>query len=85
MLKTHVQTNITVEGEGPFPIDMLRYDNCTPATEVDARKISRSLGLDAWEKPMQVNLYRFSIEGQRATAARWEGFAWTIVSDSGTP
>lgn len=83
MPKTHVRTAITVEGKGAFPIDMLRYDDCTPAREIDAGKISRSVDLVAWKDPVQVNLHRFSVDGKRATAARWESFGWTVVADSG--
>ncbi len=84
MPNTHVQTDITVEGRGPFPIDMLRYDDCTPATQVDAGKISRSVDMTARKEPVQVNLHRFSVDGTRATAARWASFGWTVVADSGT-
>jgi len=32
-----------IEGKGPFPLDMLRYDSCCPSTEVDACAIEKTI------------------------------------------
>mgnify|MGYP001613391845 CR=1 FL=1 len=83
MAKTHLRTEITVQGKGPFPIDMLRYDDCTPATEVNARHIQRSYEREAWKEATQIELHRFSFDGRKATTARWASFGWKVIADSG--
>lgn len=34
--------SITITGRGSFPLDMLRYDRCFPASEIDANAIART-------------------------------------------
>lgn len=61
----------------PFPIDMLRYDNCTPDTEQDSLKISSTFdAVNASEKIVKVTMRtndRFV-----PTIGRWESFGWKI-------
>ena len=67
----------TVEGSGEFPLDMLRYDRCWPATQNDAIQINAHMGRRT------VTL----ATGQRSTAsyptvARWESFLWRVQGRS---
>jgi hypothetical protein len=63
-----------VEGVGDFPFDMLRYDNCWPATEADAYKLLARQGKDR-ARPRIVML-----RGLRPpTVGRWESFSWKVV------
>lgn len=73
------RTDVTVEGRGEFPLDMLRYDSCVPQSQTDAFTMTQEGDL------RRVKLHRFSIEGRRATAARWESFRWRVVQDTGRP
>jgi hypothetical protein len=57
-----------VEGEGDFPIDMLRYDKCWPATERDSHVI-------AYKNRRTVELR--SLTG--STDRRWASFGWRVV------
>ena len=54
-----------VEGDGKFPIDMLRYDSCWPHSSIDVdafnRKGRRTITLASYSAP---------------TIARWESFGW---------
>lgn len=59
-----------VEGSGPFPLDMLRYDKAFPRTEQDANvaqgsRIRRSVTL-------------LSSSLSAPTHARWESFGWKV-------
>ena len=74
---------LVVEGRRPFPIDMLRYDNCVPASESDAHAIERSVE-DFSKDPIRVNLRRFAVNGDPSAhvhaAMRWGSFGWTVVT-----
>lgn len=55
-----------VRGRGHFPLDMLRYDECWPATGEDAAKMD--------EKDLRtIQLATIT----RPTKARWSSFPWT--------
>lgn len=72
--KIHL-TILRVEGSGEFPIDMLRYDSCCPATEADSGTIERQ------DERRVVKLRRFSRAGAPATAARWQSRGWKVLSE----
>jgi hypothetical protein len=61
-----------VEGNGVFPVDMLRYDTCWPASERDSYLL---LG----EHHRRVKLV-YRDEGPGPTPKRWESFGWRVVS-----
>lgn len=73
-----------VRGRGEFPIDMLRYDSCVPATEKDVMRMLNTLyGSDVYvEGPINrdVKLRRFYPVGGTAapTVARWVSFGWEV-------
>lgn len=67
----------TPRGVGrPFPIDMLRYDGCRPATEADSNKITASI-TDRNVESVELNRY---IAGKKEapTYERWHSFGWNI-------
>jgi hypothetical protein len=69
----------TVEGRGQFPVDMLRYDCCWPASEAhDSPAIALTLNDgDAYFKPRRVVL---STHYDNApTIGRWKSFTWVVV------
>jgi len=66
----------TVEGRIPFPIDMLRYDLCRPATESDSNMIEVTFRVNTGS-PNRVNLKGL----KPPTAARWNSFGWRLVED----
>jgi len=70
---------VTVQGAGDIPIDMLRYDRCTPEHETDSGLIARSFFPSAFspgEKNTQINLLYVDRE---PTEGRWKSFGWEIV------
>ncbi len=73
------RTRVTVEGVGQFPLDMLRYDDCVPQTELEVAHLAR------WthDQLRCVQLYRYSYDALPATAARWASIGWKVVSDEG--
>lgn len=71
-------TTIVVEGSGDFPFDMLRYDQCYPASERDSY-------LMGYGHKRQVTLTRSSVNAMPPTYRRWASFLWEVVSVDGLP
>jgi hypothetical protein len=72
----------TVEGNGRFPTDMLRYDRCWPASEKDSNLISFTndlqvfdIGIETYRKNRKITLK--GLIGP--TIARWASFGWAVV------
>lgn len=79
---------VVVEPTNPrraFPLDMLRYATCVPATESDSKAIEWSVeggSNSIWAR--RVVLRRFTRDGDdvdvdRAGDHRWRSFGWEIV------
>ncbi len=63
----------------PFPIDMLRYDACFPATEESSNEIILSL-----HENTGAIVFRVTLEFRRVpTFVRWQSFGWKELK-SGT-
>ena len=76
-----------ISGTGGFPIDMLRYDNCIPASEEDAHTIERVCNPMLWgEEPtwtVQVKKYS-DLKGHGYwTEGRWNSFGCTLEETAG--
>ncbi len=76
---THPCTVIEVTGRGPFPLDMLRYDQCAPvnneavmAMEPEWLEDGRP---DRHRTLKVVRLNCYAVGGP--TEARWRSFNWT--------
>jgi hypothetical protein len=80
------KVRFTVKGNGEFPQDMLRYDNCVAATPEDEAKIDWSYE-DEFPEGGEHGLYRrevnliatFAHKWQEPTKDRWESFDWKIA------
>lgn len=72
-----------VQGNGHFPIDMLRYDRCTPEQQTDVGTIE-FLNRDGFSiEARNVRLVRFvHVKSDVPTADRWKSFGWKVVSES---
>lgn len=73
-------TTVVVEGVGMFPVDMLRYDNCVPATGEDVAKIEDCVRGGGTRDRTRITLRRYSQNKGRPTSARWSSFLWSVVS-----
>lgn len=65
----------TVVGNGPFPLDMLRYDSCWPKTQADVQVVYYS------HHEGRHTLDRRAVTlsgGQRPTEARWASFGYKV-------
>ena len=60
----------TVQGSKDFPLDMLRYDACYPATSEDAINL-------AAKDSRKVTLISTMITDP--TAGRWNSFGWQVT------
>lgn len=75
----------TVEGQGPFPIDMLRYDQCWPKSEgEDTGVIEQSIRSRPPRQAPQGGWppYRVTLETDSESAptyGRWESFGWKVA------
>lgn len=84
---THAVIDIVVEARGnynPFPLDMLRYDNCVPATSEDASNILVSQhctmsGIQDPSKHIRIHLRRFTASTPAPTFARWHSMGWRVL------
>lgn len=87
-------TRFKVQGRSNFPLDMLRYDACYPASNSNPDAVSEiGLSLDIHYKMLyeqehkvdrifEVELVRQGSckEGCKPTVGRWESFGWTVVA-----
>ncbi len=77
------EKTIEVWGRLPFPMDMLRYDVCVPATGVDAARIEDSITrsnvfqIDP-DKPIRLRCFA-SNKRWVPTSKRWESFGWVAT------
>lgn len=60
-----------VTGTGNFPIDMLRYDACWPATESDAAHLQFEKG----RRTITLHTHNPSAP----TNGRWNSFLWNVA------
>lgn len=69
-----------VRGSFPFPIDMLRYDRCTPKSEADSNVITRSLEHQGTSEVFEVTVISDKeLKGWEPTVGRWKSFGWELV------
>lgn len=68
-----------VSGSGAFPLDMLRYDACWPATGEDAASMGITMRDDpeAYRKVRSIRILSHS----EPTLARWASFTWSVGLD----
>lgn len=79
MKKTTI--HFTVKGRGAFPIDMLRYDRCTPASETDSFVIRRSY--ESGGREFSVRIQRDGVgRSWKPCVERWRSFNWEVVENS---
>ena len=76
----HEFNYVVVLGEGSFPLDMLRYDSCVPATASQAHKLTD----DIMAAVRVVVLRRWNCQSDgrpQWETRRWASFGWTIIDD----
>lgn len=77
---------LTVTPQRPiveFPIEMLRYDSCIPATERDAHAIAASISGARRGPP--INLIRVSRTDALPSEGRWASFGWSVSETPEAP
>lgn len=72
----------TVTGAMSFPVDMLRYDTCFPATSEDAVSIVLTeRSLEQYLERRAIRLVKYgSTRADFATVGRWASFGWKVES-----
>ena len=77
-----------VYGRGQFPLDMLRYDNCVPATQNDVCLMQRTFlsqrGMVGSNEEWEICVKRILLEPNRGnkacfTIGRWNSFQCDII------
>jgi hypothetical protein len=67
----------TVEGCFNFPLDMLRYDRCTPYEQIDVDRVEASVRHD--RNLRTIKLVRFiTNKKNQPTIDRWASFGWNV-------
>lgn len=74
-----------VEGVGPFPLDMLRYDHCWPARE--SEDVATMHKMSTYEGATRLKRQRIRLKtvwekAWQPTTARWISFGWRVVDGS---
>lgn len=70
-----------VEGTYPFPADMLRYDQCWPATSDDAVQLAEAMTHRRVSDPNRKRTVKlFTNAANRPTTGRWESFGWRVIT-----
>lgn len=75
---------ISVSGKGEFPWDMLRYDECYPASTDDALMMPAPLvpSTGASEREFWTKRRTVVLRSNKApTIARWDSFGWTVTAE----
>lgn len=78
IIKFEVQSNSRFS---VFPLDMMRYDRCTPRTQSDVNDIviSENLALELEPKPITMVHYSHGFRRWQPTVDRWKSFGWEVV------
>ena len=77
-------TTFTVESRRPtgiFPVDMLRYDYCTSASEEESGNMMFSLTGHYSEDspPVRLHHIEYGNKNWKPTRKRWESFGWVVT------
>jgi hypothetical protein len=71
--------DFTVVGNGPFPLDMLRYDSCFPVDDEAVASIGMGVGEDDYHfVNRRVRLRLYSQHNIGPTVGRWNSFLWKV-------
>jgi len=73
------RVTVLLPKEGCEWLDMLRYDRCFPATEVESGKLKRLAGGFASEADRKVEFIRVTGAPSQPTEGRWESFGCTVL------
>lgn len=68
-----------VQGRGPFPLDMLRYDACFPRSETDANVAQRDGEMTRGESRIVELTALDRASYWTPTEGRWKSFGWVLV------
>ena len=68
------QWTFEVEGNRPFPIDMLRYDGARPATSLSSKSIEQTFTAERITRTI-----RLVTDYHAPTEGRWASFGWPVV------
>lgn len=68
--------HFVVVGKGSFPVDMLRYDKCWPASE-----FMSGLIVNTSHQTNHPDSHRIELRGLKTpTVGRWSSFGWRVVA-----
>ena len=68
---------ITVQGRGHFPIDMLRYSQCYPKGAQDVENIESKTGRAAGVRMVTLCLDHASVVAAHQCIVRFDSFGWS--------
>lgn len=71
----------TISGRGPFPFDMLRYDEAFPASTGDAQKLGNIPDHHHFSAEVETWTLQIATQKRDFTEARWNSFGVGIRID----
>ena len=84
-LRFTVAPRKSILGVTSFPLDMLRYDGCFPATERASIDIGVTFDRMRREKISDIEMMQPAGASFGPTVGRWQSFGWTVTSVDGIP
>jgi hypothetical protein len=79
-MKSQITYRFTVQGVQSFPLDMLRYDGCYPATPEGVEAIAASLSNDSRYEDGHRKIYKVKLlSNLPPTEGRWASFSWYVI------
>ena len=73
-------THFTVQGSGPFPVDMLRYDGAYPRDPESAARLLTPVDRESRRDTREVHLNLAAPSFLKPTHGRWSSFGWAVVA-----
>jgi hypothetical protein len=72
-----IAIDFTVEGQGDFPFDMLRYDRCFPTDPESAANLQTPGPKSPQQRKCTLRIITDN-KALRPTRDRWTSFGWTV-------
>lgn len=78
-MRNPVIKSFTVEGNGEFPLDMLRSDQCWPASADDAARIGAHYGMADPDGVRARTVRLDTVAKYSPNRQRWVSFRWRVI------
>lgn len=84
-MATYKLHRFVVRGSWPFPVDMLRYDQCYPATETASAELANLSSRATGMGNVAIELESRQERSWKPMYRRWESRCWHVISHDQEP